>query len=323
MVKSVIRLLVIMLLIVLLVLNPIPFVSFEDIINNQSIQQTLKIRGGFDPLQRKAKNTLGLPNQNKPNKSAVAKPKPKHGSSSNSSQKKITYKPLPGSSPRGSGNYDYDENLSENVDPDKTISDPEFWNSIETLGESDAEDESAPIQAPKNSPPTKKLTKEAIKDKKNNALTKIIHPTAFTDWEGENKVIKSKEIKKTVYAHGYEAGVVPAEDLIPCPVQEDKFKFQRENCALITDESVDRMTNKIIDLATSTKPNRVKIELPTMPYDDREKAIGYMDTKTGDCAFFHEDGKYWTYKKYEKDEISSTLAKSDSIKYAKDYNTEL
>jgi hypothetical protein len=55
--KSLIRLTIIFFFIILWVLNPIPFVSFEDIVNPHSISQSQEItyvRGGaFDPLQKK------------------------------------------------------------------------------------------------------------------------------------------------------------------------------------------------------------------------------------------------------------------------------
>ena len=81
----------------------------------------------------------------------------------------------------------------------------------------------------------------------------MISPIEFNDWEGKSRVIKSKEIKKTVFAKGYDAGVVPAENLVTCPVQDDLAKFQRERCGLITDQSVDKMRDKIIELTTSRK----------------------------------------------------------------------
>ena len=34
----------------------------------------------------------------------------------------------------------------------------------------------------------------------------------------------------------------------------------------------------------------VKIELP-MPYYDTEQAVGHLDMTTGDCVFFHQNGK--------------------------------
>ena len=109
----------------------------------------------------------------------------------------------------------FDENLSNSGNSDQVINDPRFWDSIETLGESDKED-STPTEAPKPSLPTGKLTKQAIQN--NDATPKMILPIEFNDWEGESRVIKSKDLKKTVFAKGYNAGVVPGENLVPCPV---------------------------------------------------------------------------------------------------------
>ena len=81
------------------------------------------------------------------------------------------------------------------------------------------------------------------------------------------------------------------------------------------------MINKIIDLTTSRKDGRVKLELD-MPFYDTEKATAYMDVNTGDCAFYHKDnGKYWTYVKYDEDGVLEILANSDSAKYAKPSNS--
>ena len=129
---------------------------------------------------------------------------------------------------------------------------------------------------------------------------RLISPIEFNDWEGESRTIKSKELKKTVFAKGYDASVVPAENLVLCPEQDDLAKFQRKNCGLITDQSVEEMRDKLIDLTTSRKDGRVKLQLD-MPFYDTEKATAYMNINTGDCAFYHEDsGKYWSYVKYNK-----------------------
>ena len=149
----------------------------------------------------------------------------------------------------------------------------------------------------------------------------MISPIEFNDWEGKSRVIKSKEIKKTVFAKGYDAGVVPAENLVTCPVQDDLAKFQRERCGLITDQSVEKMRDKLIDLTTSRKDGRVKLQLD-MPFYDTEKATAYMDINTGDCPFYHEDGgKYLSYVKYDKNGVLNILANSDSVKYAKPSNS--
>ena len=179
------------------------------------------VRREFDPLQRDLKKAnANLPDLKNDPRGQTAKPQQqaaKQSSSSNSNtDSKLNYRPMPGSNPGGSGNYELDENLSNNVNSDQVISDPGFWDSIETLGEFDEEENSTPTEALKPSPPTGKLTKQPIQD--NAATTKMISSIEFNDWEGESRVIKSKELKKTVFAKGYDAGVIPAENLVPCPV---------------------------------------------------------------------------------------------------------
>ena len=65
-----------------------------------------------------------------------------------------------------------------------------------------------------------------------------------------------------------------------------------------------------------------KIELP-MPHYDTEQAVGHMDMITGDCAFFHKKGKYWSYAKYSKDEVLDILVNSDSVTYAKPHRVSI
>lgn len=45
--------------------------------------------------------------------------------------------------------------------------------------------------------------------------------------------------------------------------------------------------------------------------------MGHLDMTTGDCAFFHQNGKYWGYKKYTPDEVKNLIPKCDSVKIAK------
>jgi len=54
-----------------------------------------------------------------------------------------------------------------------------------------------------------------------------------------------------------------------------------------------------------------------MPYYDSEIATGHMNVITGECVFFHEDGKYWTYKKYTMEDTTQLLADvASSLKWA-------
>jgi len=108
MMKSLIRLTIIFFFIILWVLNPISFVSFEDIVNNQSISQSQEItyvRGGaFDPLQKKARELTSPVSTTSNSGEQVAKP-PKDSSSMG---KGLKYRPLPGSG-AGSGNDNFDD----------------------------------------------------------------------------------------------------------------------------------------------------------------------------------------------------------------------
>ena len=113
----------------------------------------------------------------------------------------------------------------------------------------------------------------------------------------------------------------PAEDLVPCPTQPDKSKYQREECAKITDESAQTYTNEIIKHTNAKYQGMVKLYMNKMPYYDRQPAIGYLDMNTGKCVIFHtlnsnNELKFWGYKKYKLSEIPQLLKDSASIKYA-------
>lgn len=129
--------------------------------------------------------------------------------------------------------------------------------------------------------------------KEQDYVTKKLHPVEFIDWKGNPKVIKSGELKKFVFSHGYEAGVVLENDLIPYPIQSDPTKYQRDECAKITDESVQKFTDKIIDLAISREPAMAKMEV-LMPYYQRQTPTVHLNLVRGECPFFHLEVKYWT-----------------------------
>lgn len=195
-----------------------------------------------------------------------------------------------------------------------TISDSEFWNNVQNQELEDSEDELNPTEVPVPSPPTYQLTNESIKE--NDFLETQLQPLLFKDWEGETKVIKSKELKKSVFSHGIEAETSTLEDLVECPVQTDTIKYQRKDCSRITAKTAKNFSNKIVDITTSRKPGMVKFKTK-MPYYDSEIATGHMNLITGECGFFHENGKYWTYKKYSVEDTLVLLADvSPSLKWA-------
>ena len=274
-----------------------------------------------NPIRTK-KDFIGEPKSPKP----IKKPSPQKSVSNSNRDPGLTYRPTPGSNSGGSGKGNSGENFPNSESNDQEILDPEFWGSVDTLGSSDAEENGTPKQAPKPSPPTGKLTKKAISE--NDRTTKMIAPFEFTDWEGDRIRIKSKELKKSVFAKGYEAGVVPPENLVDCPIQDDPTKYQRTDCGLVTDQSVEGMRDKLVGLATEPKKGKVKFG-GDMPFYDTQKSIGYMDMETGDCGFYHDGGvdgsDFWTYVKYDSEAALEILANADWVRPAKptDSNPDL
>ena len=61
----------------------------------------------------------------------------------------------------------------------------------------------------------------------------------------------------------------------------------------------------------------IKIELP-MPSYDTEQAVGHLDLTTGDCVFFHQNGKFWVYKKYTERQRKNVILNCDSVKVARE-----
>jgi len=107
------------------------------------------------------------------------------------------------------------------------------------------------------------LTKESMKE--NNFLTKQLDPREFPDWGGEKRIIQSKELRKSVFAHGLvlyiEAETSDTEHFVECPIQTDPTKYQpkyqpkyqRLECSKITDQNAQKLSDKIVNLATSTE----------------------------------------------------------------------
>jgi hypothetical protein len=301
-------------------------ISYQDLVRNQSIREkTIVLTGGQQ--DSRGKSSIDDPAFVNPIRDSQLSNRPdvrpdlqpKVDQSQARKQKlpklKVRYATPDDGDPGGFGAGNINEDLPEIPYLKDTISDPEFWDTI--LGE-ETEDESTPAEQMPTTPPTKQLTKESLK--KNDSVTENIQPYEFYDWEGKKRVIKSKELKNAAFSHGLEAGTSGPKDLVECPIQPDPNKFQRENCSKVTDETVQNLSDKIVDVTTakSTKIGRVKFETK-MPYFDSQTAIGHMDIITGDCFFYHKNGKFWTYKKYSKKEIPDLLMDvQSSLKWASD-----
>jgi hypothetical protein len=63
-----------------------------------------------------------------------------------------------------------------------------------------------------------------------------------------------------------------------------------------------------------------------MPYFDASMVIANLNKLTDDCIFFHEKGrekgKFWTYKKYKRDQLEKLMAEAvpASLKQATPYS---
>lgn len=114
--------------------------------------------------------------------------------------------------------------------------------------------------------------------------------------------LKARSKKKCVYER-----IFSPENLVDCPIQDTPGFHQRTNCGLIRD-----LRDKLVDLSTKAKKGRVKFKTD-MPFYQSQKTIGYRDTKTGDCGFYHEDSgnanDFWTYMNYDKAEMLELMGK--------------
>lgn len=154
--------------------------------------------------------------------SGQQKPQPKtqKDQTTTSIGQKLTYKQSGNAGGKGFGAGNIDEDLPEIPDLKNTISDSEFWDKVQNQESTDSEEKDEPV----SSPPTYKLTRESIKE--NDFLDKQPQPLVFKDWEGETRIIKGKELKKSTFSHGIEAGTSTLEDLVECPIQTDPTKYQ-------------------------------------------------------------------------------------------------
>ena len=154
--------------------------------------------------------------------------------------------------------------------------------------------------------PTGKLDKQL---KQRFDATTIKFPKLFyRDRDGRELVLTFKELKKLAYCHLSDLGFYNPADRIPCPVQGDASKYQRLDCFAITDRSVRDTMIKILEISTTSDPSRYITLLMPMPFFDSQKALGYLDTATGTCVFFHADSrKIWSATRYTGDSVLDLL----------------
>ena len=245
-------------------------------------------------------------------------PNPKNYDQEKNTQKSPHYQKLkrPGDPSFGAhGEEDGVPDTKDIPDFEDSINDPIYWNKLD-------ESENEENQEPPSPTPNSKLSKEGIAE--HNYLTKSPEPFRFDDWEGIERSIYGRELKKTVYHNGIEAGTSPLADRVDPPVQDDPTKYQRVDCSKITDQNIVPMREKIVSLTTSKNNNMIKYEA-VHPYYDVEVAVTYLDVTTGEAVFYHKkNGKFWSYKKYSENEVLEIIAENQStIKWPKDYRSDV
>lgn len=251
---------------------------------------------------------------------------------------KIKYSP--GGSPSGNDNdpsTDLNEWMSPKIpDAEKTISNEFFWTMVEKNTESnqdssdeeeddfydcDAWDKDEWLDKDLDKKPRRRLmsvsggpspTPTAQLDKalkKKFDLTTIQIPRLeYNDRDGRRLVLMQKTIKKLTYCHQTDLGLYNPTDRVPCPLQTDSNKYQRIDCFAMTDKSVKDVIIKILEGTTTTDRSRYITLLMPMPFFETQSALGYLDTVTGSCIFFHADsGKIWSVTRYGSREVLDLL----------------
>lgn len=124
--------------------------------------------------------------------------------------------------------------------------------------------------------------------------------------EGNSKYALNKPLKKIAYSHQTDLGIYNLDDRIACPVQPDLTKFQRMDCWAVTDFSVKDVIIKVFELTTISDPNYVTLKMP-MPYSPSQDRIAYLNTATGVCVYFHENGSLWSADQYSSRSLDKLL----------------
>lgn len=245
----------------------------------------------------------------------------------------------PGGSGSGSGGFYFDspEELQEKLNTDKVIDDPDFWNNLQSTKDSkqkqsqnsnneervnEPEQDITEIEeknlntSPPSFPPTYKLEKEYRKqyDFRTNLNSP---PVRDTDWEGQKVVLNRDEVGKANFGHPNFIET-PDDALVPCVIQPDPTKYQRDRCSIVTDQSESLYQAAILKHIKSRDQGMLKVYMKNMQYYQGQPAIGYLNIYTGECVIFHilnskNELKYWSHRTYDEDEILQLLKDSLSI----------
>lgn len=207
--------------------------------------------------------------------------------------------------------------------PDETISHPGFWSDLaddpdictddDFCEDQELEEETQIEKFPRRRllaipgpKPTGKLDAENLE--KFDLTTKKLQPMKFPSREGIELSMDHRSLRKVVYSHPNELGLSDLGNRIPCPLQVDPNKFQRQDCWAITDTNIREAVIKIFEHTTFTNPRIVTLERYP-PNCSTQRATYFVDLVTGDAIYFRiggkQDGKLWSADNFQREEISN------------------
>ena len=132
----------------------------------------------------------------------------------------------------------------------------------------------------------------------------------FPSREGIQLSMDHKSLCKVVYGHPNELGLSDLGNRIPCPLQVDPNKFQRQDCWAITDTNIREAVIKIFEHTTFTNPRIVTLER-CPPNCSTQRATYFVDLVTGDAIYFRiggkQDGKLWSADNFQREEILNMM----------------
>ena len=256
----------------------------------------------------------------------------------------------------GNSNNGPDPDLSKNSenwncpDPDKIISNAEFWTKLqkdpqtleiceeepddcwdveENAEETELTSEKVRLRrrrllataAAPSPTPTAKLDKDNL-----NKYDLTSKPMLFFDYPTREEIRLSMDhrvLRKIVYSHPHELGLTDLESRIACPIQPDPNKFQRVDCWAITDRNIRETIGILVEATTTANPNVLMIEIP-MHECPTQRATYYLDQISGVAMVFHkggpQDGKLWTMTQFPPKEIPNMLQQPE-VKVITDLST--
>jgi hypothetical protein len=203
---------------------------------------------------------------------------------------------------------------------DMCSDDDDMWDIDDCSDQSLKPEERPPrrrLLAVPQTPPTPTGNLDIENKKKFDFTTFPMPGLKYQDRDGRDLRMTNQELKKITYCHKTELGISNLLDRIECPVQPDPNKFQRKDCWAVTNKSRLDVIVKVFELTTEYNPERyVTLEMP-MPSYPSQNTFAYIDISTGECVFFHKNGKLWSAKRYDEKGVDKLLNDPNVVKNPK------